>query len=363
MIRQSIKIPYFLIFSLMSVMLSGCFTYFEPDLKSTPVVCINSLITEGEEIKVEVTRTWRYAEGNPNDDLDISLKNAEVYLYVNDELEEELELRFHSEDNFDNNLTINNGVDSYYAAKYIPKSGDRIRLYAKDSTYGEATAEVVVPYPVNIDRVETQITKNKSTFDKENETFNSSFEMRLKVTLTDPATVSNFYIFDMQTFKTILYDPGHDFAVTSAESVRLNPDYSFDPIFSEHITPIETIIADAYGLYTIFSDHQISGKPYTLEIPLNGRYWCDYKNHPDIDNKLSIDVNVGHISTDYYKYMLSLWAATEGVSGALGGVGLGDAVFEYSNVSTGAGIVAAKANSTVKLNINDILVSRLAYQE
>ena len=358
MIRQYIKLPYLLIFSLISVMLSGCFTYFEPDLKSTPVVCINSLITAGEKIKVEVTRTWRYAEGNPNVDLDISLKNAEVYLYVNDELEEKLKLRSHSEDNLDNSIAGSyNGVDNYYAAKYIPKCGDRIKLYAKDKTYGDAIAEVTIPYPVNIDGYETLITNKKSSFDKEKEIFYSSFEMILKITLTDPASVSNYYIFDMQTYKTVLYEPDGDFAVPPAESVRLNPDYSFDPIFSEHITPLETIITDAYGRYTVFSDRQISGKPYTLEIPLSGSYWCDYKNHPELDNKLSIDVNVGHISSDYYKYMLSLWAATEGVSGALGGVGLGDAVFEYSNVTTGAGIVAAKANSTVKLNMHDILVS------
>lgn len=358
MTRQYIKKLYLLIFSLMSVMISGCYTYFEPDIKSTPVVCINSLITAGEIIKVEVTRTWRYSEGNPNGDLDISLKNAEVYLYVNDELEEELELRFHSEDNYGINPGGNsNGVDSYFAAKYIPKCGDRIKIYAKDKTYGEAESEIVIPYPVNIDKIETQITKNESAFNEEKETFTSSFEMILKVTMTDPASVSNYYIFDMQTYKAILYESDDDYAVPPAESVWLTPDYSIDPIFSEHITPLETIITDAYGLYTVFSDRQISGKPYTLDIPLSGNYRCDYKNHPDLENKLSIDVNLGHISTDYYKFMLSLWAATEGVSGALGGVGLGDAVFEYSNVSTGAGIVAAKANSTIKLNIHDILVS------
>ncbi len=53
--------------------------------------------------------------------------------------------------------------------------------------------------------------------------------------------------------------------------------------------------------------------------------------------------------------MLSFWAATEGISGALGGVGLGDAVFEFSNVSTGAGIVAAQAKSTFELDVSKLI--------
>ena len=43
--------------------------------------------------------------------------------------------------------------------------------------------------------------------------------------------------------------------------------------------------------------------------------------------------------------MLSLWATEEGIQGALGGVGLGNPVWEYSNVSTGAGIISASATS------------------
>ncbi len=74
-----------------------------------------------------------------------------------------------------------------------------------------------------------------------------------------------------------------------------------------------------------------------------------------MDENLYLDVEFGHISTAYYNYMMSLWANTEGISGALGGVGLGDAVFEFSNVSTGAGIVAAKANSVYKLDMRKLV--------
>ncbi len=355
MIRQKNKILQLLIFTIPLWMLTGCYTYFEPDLKSTPVVCINSLLTAGEKIKVEVTRTWRYSEGNPVDKLDINLREAEVLLYVNDKLEEKLELKLYADDHTGYYWGQNNGVDCYYAAQYIPQSGDKIRIQATDKTYGEAYSEVTIPYPVDVDDVETKITKIDSTFDEVEDTYVADFDMVLSVKFTDPASMSNYYIFDMQRSAGIRPATEDEYYQPNAEYVRITPDYSFEPLFSEHITPLETIITDAYGLYTVFSDRQISGKQYSLEIPVVGNYSCNYKDHPGMDQKLTLNVNLAHISSPYYNYMLSLWAATEGISGALGGVGLGDAVFEFSNVSTGAGIVAAQAKYVYKLDVRELV--------
>lgn len=343
------KFKYFpLILGAILTLLPGCYSDFEPDLGSTPVVCLNSLITAGEEIKVEVTRTWRYSEGNPVSGLDINLKEAEVSLYVNDKFEETLAL-IHDTDPY-------HTVTSNFVAKYIPQPGDRLKIRAVDKTYGEAEAEITLPYPVEIDDVKTRIKRNNASYDPDEEIFTSQFDMTLEVYLTDPVGVSNYYIFDMPTYKSILYETDDPFTyMPIAESIRITPDYSIEPIFSEHITPIETIISDAYGLYTVFSDRQFAGRQYNLEIPVNGFYRCDFAHHPDLDKKLTMDVKLGHITTEYYKYMLSLWAVTEGVSGALGGVGLGDAVFEFSNVSTGAGIVAAQAVATVSLDLYALL--------
>ncbi len=342
--------------SALAILLTGCFTYFEPDIKSTPVVCINSLLTSGEKIKVEVTRTWRYTEGNPRDNLDISLKDAEVYLYVNDKLEEKLELRYHKDDDIYWHWGSHfNGVDCYYAANYIPSSGDKIRIYAADKKYGEAEAEVTIPYPIEIEEIKTNITKFDSSYNELQNTYSADFDMILSVAFTDPASTINYYSFDMQTEGVIKAMTEDEYYAPNSESIRLTPDYEFEPLFSEHISPLETIITDAYGLYSFFSDRQISGKQYSLVIPTSGRYWCDLKDKTLMDQNLSINIDLSHISTDYYKFMISFWAGTEGISGALGGVGLGDAVFEFSNVSTGAGIVAAQSKSTYRLDVRQLI--------
>ncbi len=350
------KISHFIAISASAILLTGCYTYFEPDIKSTPVVCINSLLTAGEKIKVELSRTWRYGEGNPKVDLDISLKNAEVYLYVNDELQEKLELTYYEEeDTYWQWGSHFNGLDCYYAANYIPSSGDKIRIYAVDKKYGEAEAEVTIPYPIEIEDLKTNITKFDYSYNDMQEAYSADFDMVLSVMFTDPASISNYYSFDMQTEDVIRIKTEDEYIHYNSESIRLTPDYEFEPLFSEHISPLETIITDAYGLYTFFSDRQISGKQYSLVIPVSGRYRCDLKGGPAKDQSLSVNIDLSHISTDYYKFLLSFWAATEGISGALGGVGLGDAVFEYSNVSSGAGIVSAQAKSTYELDIRKLI--------
>lgn len=339
-----------IIFLLSLIALTGCYTDFEPDLKSTPVVCINSLITAGDSIQVEVTRTWRYSEGDPLVKLDVTLKDAEVSLYVNDRFEEQLV--------YTARLNYYYDYDYFFAAKYIPKPGDRIMILAIDKTYGEAEAEVTVPHPVEIDKVEARVTSNRTSYDEINDTFHSDFEMTLNVTLTDPVNETNAYIFEMPWHRSIVTDIEYEDGYTGqayVESASLFPDYSYEPIFSEHISPIETVISNDLGIFSLFSDRQFSGKPYTLRIPINGDYHCNYRVNPEHKHELTMEIQLAHISTAYYNYMISWWAANEGVHGILGDVGLGDPVFEHSNVSTGAGIVAARAISTAHLNIYNLL--------
>ena len=332
-----------------SATLTSCYTDFEPDLESTPVVCLNSRIIAGSKIKAEVTRTWRYSEGNPaSEHLNIYLNDSEVALYVNDRFEEDLEL---------GNDTVNwHEIKPVFKAKYIPQEGDKIKLVVTNKTYGNAEAEVTVPHAVDIEKVETKVS-NEEISENSDTKYSSTFDMLVNVSFTDPANSVNYYLFDIErgSFEDAMefdFYPEYD---NVRESVVISPDYSREPLFSEHITPIETVISDGYGLYTVFSDRQISGKHYTLDIPTECGYNWSNEDRIDVERRCTIDVNLYHISPEYYKYMLSLWAATEGISGALGDVGLGQPVWEFSNVSTGAGIVAAAAVSTVTLKAYNLL--------
>lgn len=343
------------------ILLTGCYTDFEPNLESTPVVCINSIITPGERIRAEVTRTWRYSEGDPNSDNNpnIWLDNADVSLYVNGNFKEKMEFTI---DTLEIAANGANNLDRYYRSNYVPKIGDEIKIIANDSTYGEAQADVTIPNEIKINNVDVDILSKEETYDENRDTYTYHLKTHINVNFSDPPSDVNYYLFEMFCQEIYrFWKPEH--VSNGKETIRIYTDYTYEPIFSGHITPIETIITDALGLYTMFSDRQISGKNYSLTIPVEIYYNIfDYTGNENLeaDGECSIKLRLCHISESYYKYMLSLWSATEGVSGALGDVGLGDPVFEFSNVSTGAGIVAAQSYSEWSINKEDLISTEVS---
>ncbi|MDE6291095.1 MAG: DUF4249 domain-containing protein, partial [Muribaculaceae bacterium] len=87
--------------------------------------CLNSLITAGSPIEVNVSRTWVYTD--QAGEKDHSVDDATVRIYANGDL-----------------------VDF----GYIPEEGDNIRIHASSVRYGEAEAEVTVPVATPVSDVE-----------------------------------------------------------------------------------------------------------------------------------------------------------------------------------------------------------------
>ena len=113
---------YLVILAVVSVV-TGCYSNFEPDIKSTPVLCMNSLLVPGEPLTVSLTRTWRWSEGSPDYDLDIIVRDAEITYTVNGS-----EI---------GTLTFDN---KKYRADYIPEPGDHVVLSARSDRYDAPTA-------------------------------------------------------------------------------------------------------------------------------------------------------------------------------------------------------------------------------
>lgn len=335
---------YFVILA-SALLLAGCYTNFEPDIKSNPVLCMNSLLIPGEPLTVSLTRTWRWSEGIPGEDLDIVVRDAEITYTVNG--------------TESGTLTFD---DKKYRADYIPAPGDHVVLTAHSDKYGDATAEVTVPVAVAIDRVETDVLDITESISAYGDTL---WEMRanFKVWFTDPADEENFYLF------------GYDFYNPKGITVPENPDdpwsnsyycfglascsdldYEQEPIFGEHIGVVETLFGDNYG-YSMFSDRTISGKSYPLRI---SALQLSYRLFDPIDNPelrtSSINMILYSISKGYYRHLLGLWERNEGMAGSIGGSGLGDAVWDVSNVSTGAGVVAARTAAVYPVEIYPLVI-------
>lgn len=359
---------------ILSLVLTSCFSDFEPDIESKPVLCMISNISDGDSIKVSLTHTWRWSDktesGSENCpwgsdgklDSDLLVKNAQVKLYVNDEYKETLKFSkgIGGSGSYPDDGIIYRWDDYpwtttgyvYYIAEYIPKCGDNIRLEAESDEYGSACAEVTVPQTVEIDSVDYTI----SNFEDRNSTLSEFyiFDMNLSMWFSDLGNETNYYMFD--TSSSGYFKGEDDQGIEYKESVTFR-DETDDPLFTEHVSAIDHVLAETSG-YSFFSDRQISGKSYPLHVRLEGvSYQIDNRlATPDMENSY-ISLILYSISPSYYRHVISVWAANDGIVGSLGDVGLAEPVFAASNVSTGAGVVSASTKYEYKLYMRQLIES------
>ncbi len=325
----------FLFASLIAIALVGCYEDFTPDIDVTPVLCVNSLIKAGEPIEVTVTRSFLYTD----DDYDARfVDDAAISVFANGERVE---------------------------SDYIPQEGDVVKIEVISSKYGRAEGEVKIPRAVQIKSVSyTPTVTDYSISDMGDMTGNISFNLNVDLNFTDAPDVDNYYRFDYTTIEpnpepnTEIGDNGEiiwteypnvEFYIGSFEADR-------EPIFGEHIGALDAVMGgDSYG-FTFFTDRQFSGKSYTLHLVFSS---CRYQVYSRkwqaglLDCKLTLTLST--ISQSLYDWANYRWQSEQGVIGGLGEVGLSDPLWGYSNVSTGAGIIAAQSSSDYTISLRDFL--------
>lgn len=343
----------FLFISLL-LLTTGCFSDFEPDLKSVPVLCMNSNISAGDTVVLQLTRTWRWSDPTV-DEQNIIVDDAEVRLYVNDEFIETL--------HFAEIPPMSDYPGSYdepthgYRSGYVAKEGDCIKLTAHSEKYGDAWAEVTVPESIDISHVDYDVVSFSSFSRGSYHRYN--FGLNMLIWFTDRASTTDYYEFsESGTIPDRYYIPvpGQDNDEECfASFTYFHVDYDKEPLFTEHVSALESAISDTWG-YSIFSDRQISGKSYPLHISIRDLYYNinNPENNPELETA-SIDFHLDVISRSYYNHVMSVWAHNDGINGVLGDVGLADPVWDASNVSTGAGVVAARSRATYRLYLQDIV--------
>ncbi len=130
-------------------------------------------------------------------------------------------------------------------------------------------------------------------------------------------------------------------------------DQSYEPIFSEHLSALELIDGAGYG-YTMFSDLQFSGRTYPLHIVMTLEHSVDDKDIEELWHSV-LNLKVSTLSDSYYNHLMTLWQFDEGLSGMLAEAGLGAPVNGYSNVSTRAGVIAARNVVTIPIDLGETL--------
>lgn len=322
-----------LIPTLLAVSLIACTENFVPELDVTPVLCVNSLVTAGEPINVKVSKTWIYTDENPDRS---EVKDAVVTIYANGQP---------------------------VGDEYLPKVGDKIRIVADSRTYGEAQAEVTVPHPSPV-KVSWRADLKSCSVAEEEMNARVQFDLRIEIEIQDPAAIENYYRYEAAEFMTPLQED----IITDEDGNEIGVEYPFatlyfgtlqyddEPIFGEHIDAFDTVYgSDSFG-FTYFSDRQFEGKSYTLHLNypdcvyfVSSAIW-----HPELLT-CGLKINLNSISQSLYYWANYLWQQEDGVMGSLGEIGLADPIWGYSNVSSGAGVVAAKSTSEFTLDLGDFL--------
>lgn len=311
----------------LAVLLTGCYEEFTPDVDSTPVLCLNSLITAGEPVEVDVSRTWFFTDADAESDH--SVPDARVAVYVN-------------------------GVPA--AAGYIAAEGDNIRIVAESAAYGRAEAEVTVPPAVPAESLtwEARATDRWTTeLPGWDMVYTLSFDLDAELKLADPAGTDNYYHFNYSDYGDTDDDTRMRFWSGTFR-------YEAEPIFSEHIGQLDAVTGSDADGFTLFTDRQFAGKSYTLHLQFHNAVY-DVKNQ-DFDDELldcGLVFTLSSVSQSYYNLCCYRWQIENGLMGDLGDVGLGEPVWGYSNVSTGAGVVAAQTHTAYTIDLKNFLKEQM----
>ena len=311
--------------SALAASLAGCYTDFNPGNPDAEVLCLNSMIVAGQGVEVELTHTWLYSDPQA----DISVTDCSVSVSVNG----------HPVD-----------IDAY-----VPAPGDEVYVGADSRRYGRAEARVTVPAAPDVRLTSLDITSSANVW-------HDGFDPDAPITEVGARI-------NVDAVITVRDTPGHDDYYELTTECRAPEgvdiwggllDYDAEPVFSEHISALESFFgSDAYG-FSVFTDRRFSGKSYQLHVRLNDIHFIWFDNFADMsqyDGKLTLTVS--SISKSLYDWFLYDWTASDGMLGILGDIGFAETLVGCSNVSSGAGVVSARADAVIEIDLKPYITEAL----
>ena len=336
-----------IIIAALPLLLYSCREDIEPLIDTKPVLCLNSLITAGEPFKVSVSHTWVYSD--PKGAKDHSVSDAKVSIYAN---------------------------GSLVSDDYIAQEGDDIRIEAYSNTYGDAWAEVIVPVATPISDVRYVPTIKDYWYNDRNEwglSLDLTFDVATTISIPNDPHANLYYTLDLNAFSPAdeedsdstndYEDPGELLRwVTPPSAVDFYGGSCIfrDPFFSEYVGAFDAVMdwADIYASF--FSNHQFEGPTQDIHVDFQN---CSFRisqwdRNPEL-LECGYVVTLYSISESYCKWLNYRWQSDQSLMGELIDLGLAEPICGYSNVSTGAGVVAAQSSSTATINLKDFLLHTL----
>lgn len=305
-------------------LLTSCEDVFTPDMPHTPVLCVNSLITAGEPIEAKISKSRLYTDSSDKSEV----KDADTRIYVDGELQ----------------------LDSY-----IPKEGDNLRIVAESPSVGRGEALLSVPVAIKTPTA-TWEAYDVNCWKSDNDVVSIQFKLKVELRIED-SDGENYYKF---SFNNQSDDDSDDLDASGNYGFATGSLlYNMEPIFSEHISIFESIMGgDAEG-FTFFTDRQFAGKSYTLHLQFDN---CWYRYPKGDMPDCMVNLIISSVSPSYYNWANYLWQRDSGTLTELSDYGFGNPIWGYSNVSSGAGVVAAQSHSVYTIDLKDFIKTTINQQ-
>lgn len=275
------------------VSLQSCVKEIQLDLADhKPRIVMNGIISPDSLIEIGVTKSFlfnNYATDNNR------LQNASLTLFINGEKREKMQLAqtdsiFHR-DRFDINYMAEINI---FRSTLRPRIGDRIRIEASADGFDTVWAEITVPAPPTINRIDAApFVSSKKII---NPIINDSYYPYDSKYIWNLET-EEFYR-NMRIKMDVTYDsPGRDHYFTLQLKTMFRPEkesylYLYtndDPIFNEsyHNSILEDIVSDGGSSHGIkhldmlfFSDKRFINHSYTLDFSITDYY--DMQSTPNV---------------------------------------------------------------------------------
>lgn len=314
-----------------TALLTGCHQEFIPKNTPAPVLCLNALVVADEPVEnLVVSRTALYTEDVRAHEL--NLGDCTFEILADGQLQER---------------------------NYIPHPGDRLTLRATHQTYGTVCADVEVPRPADIAamRCIPEITDIAEYPDDNFATVR--FNLNIELDITDIAGQADYF-----NFSWISWSPEVTGSVSPVWGTYFQHgtfNYKADPIYGEHITAFDAVISSAEpGDFNFFTDTMFRDGKYTLHMQIRDNVFWYYPEVGDCIFDCGITLWLNTVSQSFYNWGMFAWQFDYGIFNDLADLGLGDPMATYSNTSTGAGVVAARTPTALKIDLAAFLKQAVA---
>lgn len=358
--------------------LTSCYEDFDPNTPYRPVLCLNALITAGEPVEVDVTHTWFYTDREASRNHTVA--DATVTLYAN-------------------------GTPRPLAT-YLPAPADTIRLHASSPTYGEAEATVVVPpatpvtlLPPTFTLISTHTEPSLPMYQEAH--FSLTLPLRLRPSHSPSSTYFHLaYLptspaeINEPTSRAEINEPASRASLPSPESATVPSakargshasapasapasarashapystltlgalNYKAEPLFEEHIGTFESLTGIDSQRFLYFTARRFASGTYTLRLQFpEATYHVNSPHYSPSLYNAAISLTLYTISESLYNNAVYRWQHNLGSISTIADLGFADPIAAYSNVSTGAGIVAARTPTNLTLPLAPDIAAALS---